>query len=237
MNFLPTNDVADLCWHFGIGQTYFERSTFGMQMERQARFHYTSEPCPDCAVARPGRPMRRPGFDADDCPCERCDGRGVTVRQAAGHSRGSVTAQPMQRERTAVVMEVPDDVLFRYARLSRGVSRLSHRSAVVLEEAFGDVGSYFAAELGDRTLAVAMLTPAGIRLLRESQHDGAHEHVAFTRVIRHNRIQPSGPTTALISEAMSQAKELVKDACKEWTSVADRPRGVAATRAFERSAA
>jgi hypothetical protein len=45
---IPGRDEADLSWFFGPGAAYFEKSTFGIMLERAIQFGQHTEPCETC---------------------------------------------------------------------------------------------------------------------------------------------------------------------------------------------
>lgn len=47
---LPWKDEADLSWYFGPGAAYFEKSTFGIMLERAILFGQQTEPCERCGT-------------------------------------------------------------------------------------------------------------------------------------------------------------------------------------------
>lgn len=179
------NHDADLRWFFGRGQSAFERSNFGNQIDRLLTYtqDHTGKRIPhpkerEADVLKWHRrwsctPNRMESVLIDG---ERVDLSGepwlVALREqdpdpslTAQHTNTPVQAQP----------HIPDDdTMLRYAKVSGALSRLTMDQYEVLNIWYGDRGAYWAMK-GSRVYGLMPRTRAGKKLL--AQHaDKLGEH-------------------------------------------------------------
>jgi len=190
-------DEADLLWYFGLGQTAFERSTFGGMLDRAAAF--------SCKDAWP----REPVFN---------DAGAIIGYESA------ITARPTAETRE-VSGYVPDDAaLTRYAHVSQlmmRVERLDKVAAAVIGLFFGDAGQRWAnnPEHG-RAGALYHLTSKGRVLIEAAEKvPGAIQLTAEQRIesiCLVNKAQPKPDRTTALAVCGREAGKLERSARAVW---------------------
>jgi hypothetical protein len=192
-------DEADLLWYHGIGQTAFERSTFGGMLDRAAQF--------DMKHAWPQ----------------------VAVLNAAGTVIGyesGITARPTAEQRE-VSGYVPDDAaLTRYAHVSSIMMRVERQealAAVVIACLFGDSGQRWAGTDHGRNGSLYHLTTKGRALIDAA--DKAPGAIQLTTEARiesiciANKVQPKPDRSAVLAVCARQATELERRSRVVWHEV------------------
>ncbi len=175
---------ADLVWFTSYGVSYFEKSTLGGQLDAVIFSAFGSRPCKPCRgsgiVDEPWTQYTRThrmsfGKDIEerlDVPihhatgkvCEVCGGKGhrmVKLIRKPGHNMMKVNVQRERCQRGA-----PDDeVLIRYAFVSRRLNRMPRELAETMLLAYSDEGELLEANNVGRIWAVAPITQDGRELL------------------------------------------------------------------------
>lgn len=190
-------DQADLIWFFSVGQSAFERSTFGHQLERAELFTFGSKICRRCKGAgfteSPEQAIRRAtaelkawqetrgvkrgapvGFD--DGTCRACLGSGWVPRVSKFQRRGPETARPTTPAARAVPAEPNTDALERYGAVSSRLRRVQAEHRRTLEAYLGVIGGAWADDPNrGRIWGVMPLTPAGQKLAKTHRGKGDSE--------------------------------------------------------------
>lgn len=196
---------ADLVWFTSYGQSYFEKSTFGGQLDAVIFSAFGSRPCKPCGgIGILDKPWtqytrtHRMSFGKDieerlDVPihhatgkvCEVCGGKGhrmVKLIRKPGHNMMKVNVQRERCQRGA-----PDDeVLIRYAFVSRRLNRMPRELAETMLLAYSDEGELLEANNVGRIWAVAPITQDGRELLeaiRATQSDSDNHFRAAASIL------------------------------------------------------
>lgn len=225
-------DEAELQWYLTIGTSFFERSTFGAVLDAGVLYAFGTSPCPVCHGA--GIVDRRwYGRDASGNKvlfptgksCSKCDGRGALVGRLV-QSDEPITARPTCHRDFGARQPPPDQVLVRYARVSRRLGKMPLGLRTAICAAYGDVGE---AQLGSglrgRSWALAPLTKPGKELLamarraRDVARSMTHneEPVALlTALAQIDAVKPNKIRRALLQQAAAEARELLLLAELSW---------------------
>lgn len=199
-------DEADLLWYHGLGQTAFERSTFGSMLERAEQF--------GMSFAWPQEPVLN---SAGDC---------------IGY-RSAISARPTA-ETHEVSGYVPDsEVLTRAARVSkimmqverRGVLSTTVNAAEVIAVYFGDLGARWAGSPTGhgRFGSLFHLTVKGRAMIDEANREANSvqltpvERIEIIAVV--NKAQPKQPRSEALAVCGRQAVELERKARAVWHEV------------------
>jgi hypothetical protein len=185
---IPESDQSALSWYFGPGAAYFERSTFGEQIERTDRLNHVSEICDACdglgfveltadqiaarvkdfddakATENPEKRLEKWTEVCARTLCKACK-RGVVATRINTSKRVPLTARPKTTSDHEPGQAPDDEALQRYARVSRRLSRMPEDMRGVLRLFFGDVGMWCASKREGRIMALYSLTPAGRKLV------------------------------------------------------------------------
>lgn len=213
---LRESDADDVRWYFGRGQTCFESSYFGAQCEELARRAAVTKCCPGCSLQGAHPDSVGSGFGKDHDLCSRCNGRGFVSRRVPKHQDTKLTARPTQPEPAHDRNVESDEILMRFAHVSRILSRLPQQARRVLEAFYGDVGCYFAREHGSALFAVYLTTLAAEKLLSSGRNGNDPDYTRLGRLIRSNAIQPVEKEAALLKAAAKQSERLMQAAVAEW---------------------
>lgn len=176
----------DLVWFTSEGQGYFERSTFGGQLDACIFAAFGSKPCVPCGgsgiLDKPwvqysrvylnsiGEEIKEklpePIHHRTGMTCDRCNGQGykqkrLVRRSLPGEMRLNPTRERCQRAAPA------DEILLRYAFISRRLGMLPRNLAEAMLCAYGDEGEFMFKTTQDRRWAVAHLTEEGLEVLEE----------------------------------------------------------------------
>lgn len=223
----------ELEWFFSRGQSLFERSSFGRQLEEARRSSAGSRKCSTCNTQRsvrdehgrrvaaidPERDGGTPGVLADGTWCRRCSGSGY-VACAISKSKGPVSAQPTGHEVRDHGYVADDADLRRHARVSRWLRRLE-KANPWLEQS---LTAYYGNDAGlvsqimpwGAWLAAGLYTAAAETLLRESYKP--NPEVSMRRIERMRvqatleTIRPQKAKRALLDTAAEQGALRVRDA-------------------------
>jgi hypothetical protein len=216
---------------------YFMHSVTGPMLDQITALAYGSRECPRCfGVGILDEAWERTrdanGKKCDpvmiqtgkDCPC--CKGVGcLPVRMRV--SKNPLTAQPKHSQERTVKGAPPDDVICRFARVSRRLMQMGPRLGEALLSAYGDEGDVQAREGGrGRAWAAAPLTEAGKAMIywmcSNTSHDGSCRGIpaltAYVRIVA-ARSKPKPEELALVAEATAQSEALVAEAEKAWESL------------------
>lgn len=191
-------DDADLRWYHGLGQTAFERSTFGGMLDRAAQHALK--------LAWPKLPV--------------LNAKGICIGYES-----AITARPTAEVR-AVSGYVPDDaVLTRYAHVSSMMMRVERKdafAALVIATFFGDSGEHWATvDTGQgRNGALYHLTAKGKALIdAAAKLPGAIQLTAPERMASiciANKAQPKQERTAALAVCARQAEDIERQARAVW---------------------
>ena len=192
-------DETDLLWYHGLGQTAFERSTFGGMLDRAAQF--------GLKFSWPQSPV----FDSDG---------GIIGYESA------ITARPTAELRE-VSGYVPDDAaLTRYAHVSATMMRVERKdglAAAVIAFLFGDAGQRWAASDHGRNGSIYHLTAKGNALIDAAiAAPGAIQLTAEQRIESiciANKVQPKAERSAALAVCARQAEQLERRARDVWHTV------------------
>ena len=201
-------DQLELEWFLTKGISAFERSTAGAILERLEIDAYVSHICPVCdhgiiieaSKDRHGNRLHWVHSAAIGDWCKRCNGTGVIPQRLSPDEQRMVdtgswaTSSDHEGQRSAV----PDQVLVRYAYVSRTLSRMSIRLRDALTSAYGDEGSELASTVHGRSWACSPLTRAGTELLTA-------ERERRTRVAGIEPERPIQAMTALANLSIGKA--------------------------------
>ncbi|GMV18388.1 MAG: hypothetical protein AMXMBFR56_66120 [Polyangiaceae bacterium] len=169
---------AELDWYFGEAVTFFERSTFGPQLEMAELYGTSTRPCFRCGgvpASKYGGEVQGSGFSSTGTECRSCRGSGM-VADGAHAEVGELTARP--RTTAAVschsydMARATERQLMRFAIASRAVKAVARRRAIlaaVLRAYYGDTGARWGRTEHGRILAVYPLTPEGAKLVEASR--------------------------------------------------------------------
>lgn len=187
-------DENDLLWYFGIGQTCFERSTFGGMLDRAAQFGSLKYRLP-----------QEPVFGSQG--------------QIIGN-RSSISARPTAEQRE-VSGYVPDDAaLTRYAHVSATMMRVERRdtlAAAVIALLFGDAGQRWAATEQGRDGSLYRLTAKGKKLIAADKNPlQITDEELIANICITNKKQPKAETTAALAVCARQASDLERRARAVW---------------------
>jgi hypothetical protein len=222
----------ELEWFFSRGQSLFERSSFGRQLEEAQRSSAGSRKCRACnnqrsvrdehgrrvAVIDPERDGGTPGVLADGTWCPRCAGTG-SIPCAIARSKHRVDAQPTGHEVRDHGYVPADEDLRRHARVSRWLKNLE-RKAPWVERA---VSAYYGNDAGivsqiapwGAWLAVAPMTAAGDALLERTYRPGSEvsmrkiERIRVQAVLE--QVAPARWRRQLLDAAQEQGSLRVAD--------------------------
>jgi hypothetical protein len=192
-------DEADLLWYFGIGQTAFERSTFGGMLDRASHFDMKLKWPREAVLNRHGAII---GYES------------------------AITARPTAESRE-VSGYVPDDAaLTRYAHVSSiimRVERVDALAATVIACLFGDAGQRWAGTEHGRNGSLYHLTAKGHSLVDAADKVvGAIQLTAPTRmesICIANKVQPKADRSAVLAVCARQSVELERRARAVWHEV------------------
>lgn len=196
-------DTDQLTWYFGLGQTVFERSTFGGMLERAEMFGGVKH----APVAR------EPVFDSRTGAC------------IIGHE-SALSARPTAELRPEAGYVPDDGQLHLYAVVSARVmrvERLHAMSAVVLETIFGDAGQRWTGTAHGRLGALYHLTAKGRAICTEAAKvPGAIDMTSAQRIeamCAVQAVQPKPERTQQLAFCMAQAEMLELQARATWHQV------------------
>lgn len=201
-------DEADLLWYHGLGQTCFERSTFGGMLDRAATFDTGNAHWPKCPVFN----------DNGD---------------VIGHE-SAITARPTAETKEITGHAPDDEALIRYARVSKQMMRVERRDALaskVLEFLFGDLGARWATTEHGRNGALYHLTVKGIALIDTDNKRSSLQLPPDARIwsiCTVNQKQPKQERSTALAVCRLQAAKLEMQARAVWHEV------TAATNSSER---
>lgn len=194
-------DEVDLLWFFGIGQTAFERSTFGGMLDRAAamavEFQWPREPV-------------------------------LSVCGAVIGWESAITAWPTAELRPHGGYEPDIETAQRYARISKVMMRMERVDALastVIACLFGDTGQRWAdKDIGHgRNGALYHLTAKGKAIVAAAANrPGALELTAQQRIENEcigNKTKPKPELTAALAVCARQAEDLERRARAVWHSV------------------
>lgn len=192
-------DESDLLWYHGIGQTSFERSTFGGMLDRASQFGVDMKWPREPVFNRAGAII---GYES------------------------SITARPTAEQRE-ISGYVPDDgVLTRYADVSSMMLKVERRdrdSAIVIALLFGDAGQRWAGYEHGRIGALYHLTAKGKALVNAACNvPGAIQLTAPERIESiciANKVQPKPERTSHLAVCARQAEDLERRARSTWHEV------------------
>lgn len=196
---LSPRDETDLLWFFGLGQTAFERSTFGGMLDRAAQFAVDQ--------SWPKEPV-------------------LNANGACIGWESAITARPTAETRE-ISGYVPDDAaLTRYAHVSKIMMRVQgvdSLSSTVLACLYGDAAQRWAVSDHGRNGAIYHLTEKGAAIIAAAANaPGAIELTAQARIesiCTVNKVQPKQERTGALAVCARQAEELERRARAVWHSV------------------
>ncbi len=193
---------ADLVWFTSYGQSYFEKSTFGGQLDAVIFKAFASRPCKCCngtgILDKPWTQysrVRRTSFGEDyvdvlavpihhptGMTCDRCKGHGhIQVRAIRAPSDGMMIVNPTRQQCGRGAPD--DDVLLRYAFVSSRLNAMPRDLAEVMLVAYGDEGEALSAQDPlDRRWMVAPMTEDGRELLGRIRSEASDSDNHFRAV-------------------------------------------------------
>jgi hypothetical protein len=196
-------DTDQLTWYFGLGQTVFERSTFGGMLERAEMFGGVKH----APVAR------EPVYDSRTGEC------------IIGHE-SALSARPTAELRPEAGYVPDDGQLHLYAVVSSRVmrvERLHAQSAVVLEVLFGDAGQRWTGNAHGRLGALFYLTAKGRAMCSEAaKAAGALDMTSAQRIesmCAVQAVQPKPERAQQLAFCLAQAEMMELHARATWHQV------------------
>jgi len=232
-------DQAELTWFLSTGGCYFERSPFGAVLDRLDNAAHVSRRCPICEDGIVTSNVKRWHSQrllwVRNAPigawCNRCGGTGsIPQRLSCDEQKlvddGTMTVRSDGDSQRAAV---PDQVLVRYAHVSRTLSRMRPTLRNALMAAYGDEGEDLAATVHGRSWACSPLTPGGSRLLRLERDRRVRKKGveperpirALTALARLNGHRKDPERAELLASAARDANALLRAAEAEWDRVID----------------
>ena len=192
-------DEIDLLWFHGIGQTAFERSTFGGMLDRASQFDLKLTWPREAVLGKSGAVI---GYES------------------------AITARPTAEQRE-VSGYVPDDsALTRYAHISSIMMRVERQDAVaaaVIACLFGDSGQRWAGTEHGRNGSVYHLTSKGSALIEAADKvPGAIQLTSSQRIESiciANKVQPKPDRSTALAVCARQAAELERRSRVVWHEV------------------
>lgn len=214
--------------------SYFERSTMGSMIDQLNSRAYGGRVCERCGgfgiLDEPwelDRNCHGEKIDPIQIPtgkeCPACRGIGYT-KMRLRISPFAETCRPGHASDRHVKEPPPDEVLCRYARVTRRLVAMGPRLSSALLAAYGDAGEAHAADgCRGRSWAASPLTKAGRKLvaqLREHTKAGTIDAWrgvdAMTAIARDDAAHPIKARTELLARAVIQAEALVAEAIRAW---------------------
>lgn len=217
---LSIRSERSLDWFFGLGQSAFEGSIFGAQLEQARSLRYRTERCKRCGGD---------GFTKSDGQCPKCLGMGRLAYKRRGNGR-TPTVYPTAEVKSSGGYSPDERILERYAQVSRTLDRatsLDDCARPVLWCYYGDLGARWARTKHGRIFALYVLTQPAKRLLEIGEQQTADLGIRpDERLGVEAGLQSTQPKTAraeLLTRADLDARRLLVRACRAWNQ-ADRPR-------------
>jgi len=217
--------------------SYFERSTMGAMIDQLNSRAYGGRPCEKCegvgVLDEPWELTRNchgEKIDPVQVPtgkeCPVCRGVGYTPMRLK-HSAFALTCKPGHSSDRRAKEPPPDEVLCRYARVTRRLVAMGPRLSVALLAAFGDAGEANAADgCRGRSWAASPLTRAGRRLVSQLREHSRADTIdawrgveAMTAIARDDAAHPIKARTELLAQAAKQAESLVTEAIAAWEAL------------------
>jgi len=229
----------DLTWYLSEGIAVFERSTIGAILDKLELESCTSRACRTChGTAFVNEPHKCP--DPKDPArtitvqfgawCPKCKGTGVEPVFLSAEEQKLVDSGEWmnEAERGGQRSAVPDQVLVRYAYISRLLSALCGEDRDAVELAYGDEGEELSHGVKGRVWAVLPLTRAGKELLAgERDRKEASGIVAPERPVQClvsladlPKSKRTPKRTVLLAEALEEAARRLSKAEEAWDALA-----------------
>lgn len=238
------NHQDDLTWYLTEGISYFERSTFGSMLDATVMRAFGTQTCEQCDgagvldepwvmthVTVHRGDSRREYESALPAPvgiptgkdCPRCHGTGVREERLVPRDDKELTCRPKAEGHGVTKGAPPDEILTRYAFVSRRLGQMPACLSEALQVAYGDDGEASLFTLRGRSWAVTPLTVAGRRLTelhRAKSHGNDNQFRAVAAMSEMADSKETTPETRkLLGEAIEQAAALTKRAEDYWNSL------------------
>lgn len=236
-------DEKELTWFLTRGISAFERSTAGAILERCEMQAYVSCRCLKCnglgflpdepwykTETYHGNPINPPQLIPGGKLCPRCNGNGNQPLRLSAEEQALCDSGDWinsSDDHAGQRSTVPDEVLCRYANVSRILNRMRLRNQQALVNGYGDEGEELASTRHGRAWACSPLTPSGATLLRqERERRTTAEGVEPERPIQcmtalanlnGHKLHPE--RAALLAQAVVESQKLLADAEAEWDSI------------------
>ena len=220
--------------------SYFEHSTFGYALDALEDGAIIGRTCWKCHgvgildephtvtcfidhYTREKRHLAKPLESPTGKDCDACEGTGNIKSRRSPPGDELVTARPSVKRQEKAKEAPPDQVLMRYAAVSRRLSRMRRELADALALAWGDSGEAVAESLG-RSWAATPVTRSGRALLahlRETSH-GKHDVEPWRQLAalieqrRLDAVKPLEQRTKLLAQMAVEATELLAAAEVEY---------------------
>ncbi len=217
-------DEDDLSWFLGLGETFFQRSPTGSQLDH-ARI-MSARPVhddngnvlPDLYERRPVPEVIQEG-DTEDGPMAVADGADLEL----------YSAHPTNAKRLNNVKAPDNKVLIRYASASSHLAKVDRRdiqSGQVLRTYYGDVGARWGRTKHTRIFALYPMTQAGMGLLERVERETpsplflpACERIENIAELQRIPPQAKAWRRLALADANRQAWVMYRRACKCWVDV------------------
>lgn len=239
-------DQVDLTWYLSQGGAIFERSTIGAILEKLKNESCVTRKCKKCngkgivkTICR--RTVTHTEIDQTSGEpkevttvheyglgdwCQKCNGTGYkAVRLSAEESRQAYSGEwSSSKDRDGARSAVEDEILVRYAHVSRMLSRMPLEYRLGIEAGYGDEGEAASNTKRGRVWACLPLTEAGEELLRDARERGLLidgvtpwsqcEYLSALANLREK--QRGAARTKLLELAINQATELLRKSEAVW---------------------
>jgi hypothetical protein len=235
-------EQPELTWYITRGISCFERSTSGAILERCEMQAFVSFRCLKCnglgllpnvawymTETYHGEPINPPRLINGGKTCPRCNGTGAQPMRLSPEEQKLVDSGDWASsgDHAGQRSSVPDEVLCRYASVSRTLNRMRRVRKEALMMAFGDEGEELASTSHGRAWACSPLTASGAELLRQERE----------RRVRVEGIEPERPIQCmvalanlsghkshpervkLLAQAAKEAISLLADSIAEWDAI------------------
>jgi hypothetical protein len=236
-------ELGDLQWYLSNGMSMFERSPIGAILDKLENAAHFSRKCRKCHgngftdepydVPDPRDPANKKITLPHGNWCPKCKGTGVeAVRMTALEQQEVESGEHTPHDQEGTRSAVPDEVLVRYASISRVLSRLSTKSRDAIIAAYGDNGEELARGTRGRSWALLPLTEQGEELIREARALGSsHEDWDPYRSTDYlellataKRSERTPKQTELLSAGIAVAEIMLRVAECEWDDTVERCR-------------
>jgi hypothetical protein len=228
-------EQRELTWYLSEGITVFERSTCGSILDKLEIESCVSRSCRTCGgagivdepfVCQDPKDRERTITVQLGAWCPRCHGIGVEPVRLSEEEKKLVDSGEMvtSSDRGGARSAVPDEVLVRYAHVSRLLASLPTLTREDLVAAYGDEGDELSKGMKGRVWALLPMTEAGAELLRRERD----------RAPCDDQVEPERPvqclvwlsglakgrrakdTTKLLAAALKEAGARLREAEATW---------------------